>query len=105
MEYLQDMPGHDIVPGYTGRFVHGKEITLSFVSITKGSRLPEHKHLHEQVTHILEGELEMTIGSETYILKPGAVHVIPSNTPHSAYAHTDVKVIDAFSPVREDYKF
>ena len=26
------------------------------------------------------------------------------NVPHSAYARTAVKVLDAFSPVREDYR-
>lgn len=105
MQYLKDMPGHEIVPGYTGRFVHGEKGTLSFVDIVKGSRLAEHQHMHEQITYILEGELEMVIGNETFIFKAGSVHVIPPNTPHSAYALTDCRVIDAFSPVREDYKF
>jgi hypothetical protein len=31
-------------------------------------------------------------------------HVIPTNMPHSAIAKTDCKVIDAFGPVREEYK-
>jgi quercetin dioxygenase-like cupin family protein len=105
MEYLQDMPGHEIVPGFTGRFVHGEHVTLSFVDIKKGSRLTQHQHVHEQVTHILQGEIEMLIGDETFVLKAGAVHVIPSNVPHAAYALTDCKVIDAFTPVREDYRF
>ena len=105
MQFLKDMPGHEIVPGFTGRFVHGKQGTLSFVDIKKGSRLPEHHHIHEQISHVVEGEIEMVIGNETIILKAGSVHVIPSNMPHSAYALTDCKVIDAFTPVRDDYKF
>jgi quercetin dioxygenase-like cupin family protein len=105
MQYLKDIPGHEIVPGYTGRFVHGEHGTLSFVDIKRGSRLSQHQHVHEQITHILEGELEMVIGDETFVFKAGSVHVIPSNMPHSAYALTDCKVIDAFTPVREDYRF
>ena len=105
MQYLKDIPGHEIVPGYMGRFVHGANGTLSFVDIKKGSRLQQHQHVHEQITHILEGELEMVIGDKKFLLKAGAVYVIPSNIPHSAYALTDCKVIDAFTPVREDYKF
>jgi hypothetical protein len=31
-------------------------------------------------------------------------HIIPSDTPHSAVALTDCKVIDTFSPTRDDYK-
>lgn len=104
MQYLKDIKGKEIVPGYYGRFVHGDKVTLSFVDIKKGSSLPEHHHPHEQVTHILEGELEMVIGGVKMVLAPGAVHVIPGNMPHSAYALTDCRVLDAFSPVREDYK-
>ena len=29
--------------------------------------------------------------------------VLPSNVPHSGRAITDVKVIDVFQPVREDF--
>ena len=103
MQHLNDVKGKEIAPGLYGRFVHGKTMTLSFVDITKGSRLPEHSHPHEQITFIMEGELEMTIGGEKMMLTKGMVHVIPGNVPHSALAHTDVKVLDCFHPVREDY--
>lgn len=105
MEIVENIPGREFIPGFTGRFVHGQQSTLSFVNIQKGSRLPEHRHVHEQITFIQEGELEMVIGGETFLFKAGSVHVIPSNVPHSAYALTDCKVIDAFAPCREDYKF
>ena len=105
MHHLKDIPGIEFLPGFTGRFVHGVQTTLSFVEIKKGSRLPEHRHVHEQITHILEGELEMVIGGKEYLFTPGGVHVIPSNVPHSAHALTDCKVIDAFSPARDDYRF
>ena len=86
------------------RLIHGAQSTLSFVDITKGHSLPEHSHPHEQVTYIVEGELEMTIGGEVMVLKKGMVNVIPPNVPHSAVAHMDAKVIDFFSPARDDYR-
>ncbi|AEV96784.1 cupin [Niastella koreensis] len=104
MQHLNDVKGKEIVPGIFGRFVHGETMTLSFVDIQPGARLPEHSHPHEQITYLLEGELEMVIGGEKMLLTPGMVHVIPGNVPHSAIARTFVKVLDAFSPVREDYK-
>jgi quercetin dioxygenase-like cupin family protein len=103
MHHISTVIGKEIVPGLFGRFVHGKTMTLSYVDIKKGSPLPEHSHPHEQITFILEGELEMIIGGEKMVLTPGCVHVIPGGVPHSALALTDVKVIDAFHPVREDY--
>jgi quercetin dioxygenase-like cupin family protein len=46
----------------------------------------------------------MIIGGEKYLFTPGMVHVIPSNTPHSAVALTDCRIIDSFAPARDDYR-
>ena len=105
MQKLSDLKATEFLPGLTGRFVHGSQTTLSFVDLNEGSRLPEHSHHHEQITYIVEGELEMEIGGEHFLFKAGMVHVIPPNVPHSALALTDCKVIDAFSPARDDYRF
>jgi quercetin dioxygenase-like cupin family protein len=104
MQLLKDITTRELAPGIFAKLVHGNSLTLSVVDIKKGSILPEHHHVHEQITFILEGELEMTIGGKTYLMAAGTVHVIPSTMPHSAVARTDCKVIDAFNPVREDYK-
>ncbi|HLI93321.1 MAG TPA: cupin domain-containing protein [Puia sp.] len=104
MEYLTDIPAREIRPGFFGKLVHGEKSTLAIWEIKKGSRLVEHSHHHEQITFVLEGELEMIIGGEKYLMKAGATHAIPSNVPHSAFAHTDVKVIDSFAPARDDYR-
>jgi quercetin dioxygenase-like cupin family protein len=93
-----------LVPGIIGHYAHGDKSSMGLVLIEKGSNLPEHSHIHEQITYILEGQLDMIIGGKAYSLTAGMFHVIPSNTLHSAVAATDCKVIDVFSPVREDYK-
>lgn len=87
------------------RLVHGDKSTVSFVEIERGIKMPAHQHMHEQVTYILEGDLEMEIGGVVYTLTAGTVHVIPPNTLHSANALTDCRVIDFFSPSRDDYRF
>jgi quercetin dioxygenase-like cupin family protein len=104
MSLIKDIPAKQLAPGLTGYYVHGKDLTLGMVEITKGSQLPEHHHVHEQITYIIEGQLDMMIGGKLYPLTTGMYHVIPSNTPHSAIAATDCKVIDVFNPVREDYR-
>ncbi|HMU48109.1 MAG TPA: cupin domain-containing protein [Chitinophagaceae bacterium] len=104
MQNLNNIPYKELAPGILSKLVHGKKSTLSVVDIKQGSILPEHKHKHEQITFIVEGELEMMIKGKKYLLTAGSVHVIPSNFPHSAKAITDCRVIDVFSPVREDYK-
>lgn len=104
MQHLNDIPSKELFPGFSFKLVHGAQSTLSFVDIKKGSILGEHQHVHEQTTYLVEGRLDMLIGGEAFSLTPGMIHVIPSNTPHSAIAVTDVKVIDFFSPARDDYR-
>lgn len=94
----------ELVPGISGQLIHTETMSIGYFDITKDAVLPEHSHVHEQVTSVLEGELEMTVGGETKIMKAGYVATIPSNTPHSARALTNCKAVDVFNPVREDYK-
>ena len=105
MQQLHELPSREVFPGLTGRFIHGNRSTVAFWEIKAGSRVPAHSHIHEQVTHIIEGELQMNVGGVKYNFTAGTVHVIPSNVEHDAFAVTDCKVIDVFTPVREDYKF
>jgi len=101
---LDDLPALEIAPGIVGRIVTADTFTVAHVSIKEGSLLPEHSHYHEQVVNVTEGELELTVGGTPYILKAGKVMVLPPNVPHSGKALTDVKVIDVFHPVREDFR-
>jgi quercetin dioxygenase-like cupin family protein len=104
MPTLKDINKKTLSPGIIGQYVHGESTTLGYVTILKGSKLAEHNHPHEQITMILEGALEMKIGNETHMLTEGMIQVIPSNVIHSAFAHSECKLIDVFSPVREEYR-
>ena len=104
MQLLKDITPKYLAPGLTGYYAHGTNMTLGLVEIKAGSNLPLHHHPHEQITYILEGQLDMTIGGEYCPLTAGMYYVIPSNVPHGAIAITDCKVIDVFNPVREDYR-
>lgn len=104
MQQIKDCKPKDLAPGLTGYYAHGTNMTLGLVEIKKGSDLPQHQHPHEQITYILEGQLDMTIGGKLCQLTAGMYYVIPSNVWHGAVAITDCKVIDVFNPVREDYR-
>jgi quercetin dioxygenase-like cupin family protein len=91
-------------PGFHARFFHSATMTLSHLQVDPGAILDEHRHRHEQVVNMLEGVFELTIDGETRILHPGDVAIIPGNTPHSGRAITACRIIDAFHPVREDYR-
>ena len=104
MNSIKDITPRKLVAGFTGRYIHGRDLTLGYVEIKAGNKLPEHHHVHEQITFIIEGQLDMMIRGKPCTLTAGMYYVIPSNVPHSAIAKTDCKAIDVFNPVREDYK-
>jgi len=101
---IKSLPAREIIPGFHGRFIHLEKMTYSYWEIEAGSILPLHAHPHEQISKVLEGQLELTIASKTEIMKAGMLAVIPSNVPHTGKALSDCVVMDVFSPVREDYK-
>ncbi len=104
MPEIKELKPKELVTGITGYYAHGDRISFGLVELDAGSSVPLHQHVQEQITYIIEGELDMVIGGESCVLTAGMYHVIPSNTLHSAVAITACKVIDTFSPVREDYK-
>ena len=104
MDAIKNIKPKEVVPGITGHYAHGTGITFGYVEVKAGSVLPEHHHMHEQITYMIEGQLDMIIGGVPCSLKAGMYHIIPSNTPHLATAAVDCKLIDVFNPVREDYK-
>ena len=107
MEYFIDhnaLPKRELFPGISATIVHSEKITASRVSLAEGAILPEHSHPNEQWTHIISGELELTVGGETRALKPGMTAFIPSNVPHSGKTLRACEVIDIFNPSRTDLK-
>ena len=104
MEKIKDVKPKEIVPGVSGFYVHGDKHTFGYVALKQGSIVPEHNHIHEQITYVLKGQLDMVIDGVSYSLKDRMYHIIHSNVLHSAVAVTDCLVIDTFSPVREEYK-
>lgn len=101
---LSKIQPKEIMPGYHGKLVHGNTISWAFWDVEKDAIVPKHHHMHEQIMHVVEGEFEFTLNGDTNVYYPGDVVVIPSNIPHSGRALTSCKLMDVFSPVREEYK-
>ena len=101
---LDQVNAKEIVPGFRAAFVHTESMTFAYWTIEAGSTLPEHQHMHEQVSNVIEGEFDLTLEGETKRLDTGTIAVIPSNAAHGGTAITDCRVLDVFYPVREEYK-
>jgi quercetin dioxygenase-like cupin family protein len=95
----------EIVPGVWRRTLsYGERLMVVQATLEEGAVVPVHNHPHEQITYIVEGQLSMEVGGQTYVLGPGTSLLLPSDVGHGATAIERTLVIDTFSPPREDYK-
>ena len=101
---FNETPHQRIMDGIHGALHHSEQLTFGHIVLEQGAILPQHHHMQEQWTHVLDGQLQFTLDGETQMMTQGMSVHIPSNVPHSAVALTKCKVIDGFMPVREDFK-
>lgn len=101
---LATIPSKEIMPGLHGKLVHSDHMSIAFWDVEKGAEVPEHAHMNEQIMHVMEGEFEFTLDGDTQIFYPGDIVVIAPHLKHSGIALTPCKLLDAFSPTREEYR-
>jgi mannose-6-phosphate isomerase-like protein (cupin superfamily) len=92
----RELPMREPKPGWHGRFFHSQSMTFAYYAIDGGASLHEHSHANEEVWNVLSGELEITIGGDTFRAGAGAAAVVPPHTAHSvrALAPSAVIVVD-----------
>jgi unsaturated pyranuronate lyase len=96
-----DLPIREPRPGFQGRFFHSDHMTFAYYAIAAGSSVHRHHHPNDEVWHVVEGELEVTLGDDVRILHAGQAAVVPPDVEHSALAVTDCRAIVADYPVRD----
>jgi quercetin dioxygenase-like cupin family protein len=99
----KDMPWEKVTPDISRKIITGTNEMIAQVFLRKGSVVPEHAHVSEQITYILEGALQFWIGGQELVVRAGEVLVIPPNLPHKAAALEDTLDVDIFSPIRQDW--
>lgn len=94
------------IPGTKFWAVALEKAMITYFEIEPNCVFDMHSHESEQITMVISGELFFeTVTGETLCVKEGEVIAIPSNIKHSVYTEgKSVKAIDAWSPVRNDYK-
>lgn len=90
--------------GLSRKVMHGTNITIAQLSLSKGIVVPSHKHHNEQISSVLKGSIRVETYSGEFTVNQGEFLVIPPNVPHKVTALEDTLVQDTFSPVREDWQ-
>jgi unsaturated pyranuronate lyase len=103
-EMKLESPTIEICPGITRRTVaHGKTMYQMMATLAAGSTMPAHSHLQEQIVHILEGQMRLIVDGVAHELSTGDSFYLASNVPHGVETLLPTRVLDTFSPPRNDY--
>ena len=65
----------------------------SFISRRKGTISANHKHEDPEIVYLVKGEVELTIGDETQIVKAPTMFKADSNVYHKLVALTDIELV------------
>ena len=73
------------------------------VRFEKGAIGSMHTHPHVQISYVLEGSFEATIGDEKKIIKKGDTYITEPDVPHGVVCLEAGTLLDIFTPKRADF--
>jgi quercetin dioxygenase-like cupin family protein len=71
-------------PGIFGATVHTPQLTAILYRYAPGSSWEEHQHPQDQITTVLEGEIDFVVAGQPVHMVAGQLATLPGGTPHSA---------------------
>ncbi|WP_392558914.1 cupin domain-containing protein [Orbus mooreae] len=82
---------------------HGGKMMAVEVHFDKGAVGTLHSHPHEQLTYVLSGVFEFTIGDETHLVRAGDTLYKQPNILHGCVCKEAGVLLDTFTPQRLDF--
>jgi len=98
-----DVPKENVTPVIARQIVTGASAMAGMITLQKGSVVPKHSHVSEQLTWVIEGSLRFVINGEVIVVSAGEILVIPAWVEHEATAVEHTVELDIFSPIRQDW--
>ena len=83
---------------------YSKNLMTVELHFEKGAAGAPHSHPHEQIGYIISGKLVyQEEGQEDKILGTGDTYYVAPNVVHGVQILEDTKLLDIFTPMREDF--
>ena len=96
-EIITNLPEADIpFEGVRSHLSQGENQQFVFMSFENDVEVPEHSH-EAQWGVVLDGEIELTIGSRNYTFSKGDTYFIPKDVTHSARIRKGYKDLSLFN--------
>ena len=97
-------PWIPICPGIKRRtLTSGKTMYQMLATLEPGSKMPAHQHPQEQIVHVLSGRMKLIVDGMPHEMKAGDSYYLASNVPHGVETIEETRVLDTFSPPRDEY--
>lgn len=81
------------------------QLMLCELKLMKGGPVNRHEHPHDQITYVISGSIDFSVGDERNVVHAGDAIQIPGGTPHGPIEILeDSVIIDTFSPKRREFE-
>lgn len=100
---ISELPSTEPTPGIRRKVVNGTglQVVISDVDESFVADGELHSHSSEQIGIVVEGRYEIAVGSDSRLLVPGDLFVIPPNVEHGPLRMLGrSRTIDLFHPPR-----
>ena len=82
---------------------HAEKMMAVEVHFEVGAVGAMHTHPHVQISYVLEGSFEATIGEEKRIISVGDTYYTLPDVPHGVVCLEKGRLLDVFTPERKDF--
>lgn len=105
---FDEVPYEKVREGLERKIIHTDNLMTVLIDFTDGpwdEPEPPHSHPHEQTSYVAKGEIIFYCeGQPDQHLKAGDMFAAPSGKKHTVKLLTEkVRLVDSFTPVREDF--
>lgn len=99
-----DIPWQELGEGVRRKILsHDDQVMLVVVDFDAGAIGKPHTHPHLQCSMVASGVFDVTIGGRTKRLAAGDTFFVPTNVLHGVVNIEAGRLIDTFTPMREDF--
>jgi quercetin dioxygenase-like cupin family protein len=82
---------------------YNDKLFLAEHEMAKGWVGAMHRRPHDQIVYVVHGHISLTCQGNKFDVRTGDTFVVRGGVEHGASAIEDSRVVDVFTPCREDY--
>ena len=102
-----EIPWESLDTGWRRKVLFSGELTFVVIDVPAPSDGPItlHRHVNDQISYVVDGEIEVRVGDEVKKIGSGGFYRIPCDELHGIRVLSPTaRLVDAFTPPREDFR-